>query len=358
MATRGSIPDKPQVATIAVRNFRALDDVLRSLGADPAQILENVGLEPNLFVNLERTILYSDLELLSEAMRATGCRDLGLHVGILQGIDAAGLVGLVSMNSPTVRDALGVIVAGLKTTDGGGAVMLAVRDDVATLGYSVIAGGVKNAEQFCDASVAILLNAMRQFCGMRWCPDRVYLMNEPPEDLDQFAQFFGAPIEYRAPVARMTFDSAVLDRPVEVHDPSYREILAPILEKAIEAATGDFVVAAKSILHSNFGDGRLSRSDASRALGVSVDVLTRRLKSAGVTFTDLAEQLKIERAQGLLLKEKRIREISSDLGFADVSSFSRAFKKWVGQSPGRWREARIAGRALEAVKVENADSGE
>ncbi len=122
------------------------------------------------------------------------------------------------------------------------------------------------------------------------------------------------------------------------------EILTPILEKAIESASGDFMFAVKSILNSHVGDGRLTRSEASRALGVSVHVLTRRLKSAGLTFSDLTEQLKFERAQSLLLKGKRIREISSDLGFADVSSFTRAFKKRVGRSPSQWRGMRMTGR--------------
>ena len=92
------------------------------------------------------------------------------------------------------------------------------------------------------------------------------------------------------------------------------------------------------------GDGRLTRAEVSRALGISVHILSRRLKSAGVTFTNLAQQLKIERAQSLLLKGKRIREISSDLGFADVSSFTRAFKKRVGRSPSQWRGMRMTGR--------------
>lgn len=335
----------PMVATINVRNFRALADVLRSFGADPREVLESVGLEPNLFDSLERTILYTDLDrLLSEAMRATGCRDLGLHVGVLQGVDATGLVGLVSMNSLTVRDALGAIIAGLKTTDSGGAVWLDVRNGIAASGYSVVIDGVKNVEQFCDASAAILVNAMRQFCGADWRPDRVYLMNKPPQDLERFAQFFRAPVEHRAPASKMTFNSAVLDWPVKAHDPAYREILTPILEKAIESARADFMFAVKSVLNSHVGDGRLTRSEVSRALGVSVHILGRRLKSVGITFTDLAEQLKVERAQSLLLKGKHIGEISSDLGFADVSSFTRAFKKRVGHSPSQWREARMAGR--------------
>ena len=335
----------PKVATINVRNFRALADVIRSLGADPGEVLESAGLEPNLFDSLEKTILYTDLDrLLSEAMRATGCRDVGLHIGILQGVTAAGLPGLVSMNSPTVREAWGAIIEGLKTTDSGGAVRLDVSDGVASLGYSVIIDGVGNVEQFCDASVAIIVNAMRQFCGAHWRPDRVCLMNEPPKDIERFARFFGAPVEYQAPASKITFDRAVLDRPVKVHDPAYREILTPILEKAIESARGDFMFAVKSIVNSHVGDGRLTRSEVSRALGVSVHILSRRLKSTGVTFTDLAEQLKIERAQSLLLKGKHIGEIFSDLGFAHVSSFTRAFKKHVGQSPAQWREMRMTGR--------------
>jgi AraC-like DNA-binding protein len=348
MGAKVSIHNKLQVATINVRNFRLLGDVLRSLRADPAQILQSVGLEPNLFDNPERTILYADLDrLLSEAMHATGCRDLGLHVGILQGIAAAGLAGLVSMNCRTVREALDAIIAGLKTTDGGGAVTYEVRHDMASLGYSVIIEGVKNVEQFCDASVAILVNAMRQFCGAHWHPDRVYLMNEPPQDLDRFARFFRAPIEYRKPAARITFNSAMLEWPVKVHDLAYREILTPILEKAIESARGNFVFAVKSILRSNLGNKPLARSDVSQALGVSTHVLTRRLKSSGVTFADLAEQFKIERAQSLLLKEKRIGEISSNLGFADVSSFTRAFKKWVGHPPAQWRERQVSEQTKE-----------
>jgi len=84
-------------------------------------------------------------------------------------------------------------------------------------------------------------------------------------------------------------------------------------------------------------------------LGVSVHILSRRLKSAGATFTNLAAQRKIERAQSLLLTGKHIGEISSDLGFAHLSSFTRAFKKHVGQSPAQWREMRMTGRRHAAI---------
>jgi AraC-like DNA-binding protein len=140
----------------------------------------------------------------------------------------------------------------------------------------------------------------------------------------------------------------VLDWPVKVHDDAYREILTPILEKAIESTGADFLVAVKSALNSNVGAERVTLSDLSRAMGVSTHILTRRLRSMGITFTDLAEHLKLERAQSLLLKSKPIDQISSDLGFSHVSSFTRAFKKWAGQSPAQWRGTRMT-RPSDAV---------
>jgi Arabinose-binding domain of AraC transcription regulator, N-term len=140
------------------------------------------------------------------------------------------------------------LLSGLKTSDGGGAVGMVVCRGVASVGYSVTIDGVKNVEQICDASVAILVNAMRQFCGAHWRPDLVYLMNASPHDAERFARFFAAPVEHRSPTARITFDSAVLDWPVKVQDPAYREILTPILEKAIESTGGNFLAAVRSIL--------------------------------------------------------------------------------------------------------------
>ncbi len=334
---------KPPVATIKVRNFRALREVLGLLGADPGPILQSVGLAANLFDAPDSTILYSDLDrLLSHAIRATGCRDLGLLVGVQQQITVTGLAGLASLHAPTVRDALGTLAAGLKLSDTGGVISFEISQGIAFFGYNVVARGIRNVEQLCDASIAIAVNAMRRFCGANWRPDRVYLTNDPPMDAERFARFFGAPIEYRAPQARIAFDPAVLDRHVEGNDVEQREILAPLFESAVQAGGDDFLSAAQSILRSRPIDGRLTRSDLSHALGVTTHVLTRRLKSAGFTFADLVERHRIENAQRWLLKGKRISEISVDLGFADTSSFTRAFKKWAGEPPKRWREQQFS----------------
>jgi AraC-like DNA-binding protein len=42
-------------------------------------------------------------------------------------------------------------------------------------------------------------------------------------------------------------------------------------------------------------------------------------------------------AGSLLLKDRPISEVSAALSFADKRAFTRAFKKWAGTTPARWR---------------------
>jgi len=49
--------------------------------------------------------------------------------------------------------------------------------------------------------------------------------------------------------------------------------------------------------------------------------------------------LRIERAQQLLdSTQDKIEAIAEQIGFENAPVFSRAFKRWVGQSPKRYRE--------------------
>ena len=345
MGCQNAPPAHPPMATTKVRNFRALREVMLSFGVAPGRILQSAGLDPNLFDNAENTILYSDLDrLTSKTIQATGCRHLGLIVGMRQDITVTGLVGLASMHAPTVGEALQLIAAGLKLTDSGGGVIFQNSDGEARFGYAVVADRIKNVEHLSDAGTAIALNGMRRFCGANWRPNRVSLMSPPPEEPDSFAKFFGAPIQYQASQAYFVFDACVLGRGVDGRDDRYRDILAPVIETALHSKTHDFLTAAQTILRSRFADARLTRSGLSEALGVSTHVMVRRLKSAGVSFGDLIEQNMVENAQRLLLKGKRIGDISSDLGFADTSSFTRAFKRWTGDPPQRWRERHLSGK--------------
>ena len=72
---------------------------------------------------------------------------------------------------------------------------------------------------------------------------------------------------------------------------------------------------------------------------MSTRTLHRRLADGGTSFRELLEQTRASLAEGYLHQtDMPITEISYLLGFSDVASFSRAFKRWTGSTPKHFRE--------------------
>jgi len=331
---------KPRFATIKVRNAAAILPTLVDLGVDPNVVVRSAGIEPAIFSDPDNDLPFAAVgRLASECVKATACESFGLRVGSRRNMPSLGLTGLVSMHASTVRDALQILSSTLKTSNTGVATVLDVRGQIASFLYVVTAPNIESTDQIVDAGVAVIVITMRQLCGLAWQPNRVRLTRDPPRDKTPFAQFFRAPIEFGALTAGVIFDAAALDWPVRDRDPDYSKILAPLLKDAVADAEGDFVAAVKSVLRTRIGAGSLTRDSVCRALGLNTRTLAHRLEAFGVTFSGLADEVRFDAAQSLLLKDRRVGEIATELGFADPGAFIRAFKTWSGTTPGRWRAA-------------------
>lgn len=66
----------------------------------------------------------------------------------------------------------------------------------------------------------------------------------------------------------------------------------------------------------------------------------RRLKAENTSYQALKNEIRCDIAIGQLIKtQNSLSEISESLDFHDPSAFHRAFKKWMGMSPGAYRKA-------------------
>jgi len=66
--------------------------------------------------------------------------------------------------------------------------------------------------------------------------------------------------------------------------------------------------------------------------------LREQLSQAGVRFNELLVSCRCELAKRLLVEtDERIERIAERTGFSEPSTFCRAFKRWVGQTPVAFR---------------------
>ena len=93
-------------------------------------------------------------------------------------------------------------------------------------------------------------------------------------------------------------------------------------------------VAVRSAVSELLASGYPKIGRTARDLGINVRTLQRRLHAAGINYTQLVDNARCEMACRLLERpDVRIGDIATALGYADPSSFSRAFARWTGSSP-------------------------
>lgn len=78
-------------------------------------------------------------------------------------------------------------------------------------------------------------------------------------------------------------------------------------------------------------------------LNLSPRTLQRRLKEWGTTYKQLLDETRRNAAIGYFDGGgENVLEITFLLGFSEQAAFHRAFKRWTGQTPGHYRDARRA----------------
>ncbi|MCW5893136.1 MAG: helix-turn-helix transcriptional regulator [bacterium] len=78
------------------------------------------------------------------------------------------------------------------------------------------------------------------------------------------------------------------------------------------------------------------------ALGTSVRTLQRRLAEQGCSVESLlATRRRVAALRLLGDTDAKVVDIAFDLGYSDHAHFTRAFRRWTGQSPIAYRRARL-----------------
>ena len=85
---------KAQNSVVRIASVMALPDILRSLGADPDEVLAELGYDLKLFADAETRVSYAVRNhILGHCAARTGCPHFGLLVGQHNGLHTFGLIG-------------------------------------------------------------------------------------------------------------------------------------------------------------------------------------------------------------------------------------------------------------------------
>ena len=112
-------------------------------------------------------------------------------------------------------------------------------------------------------------------------------------------------------------------------------------------ASSRFSEDLRRVLETELLKGPCTSIEIARLFSMHHRTLSRHLAREGVTFQQLVDEIRFAIARDLLANtDMALDQISVVLRYSEPSAFTRAFRRWSGQSPSAWRASHARGRKL------------
>ena len=327
------------MSVIAARILRRIIEVSR--GPEPASVLlARAGLAAN------RPTSADDVELVSaqvyyDILERCGADDVGLPLRYGASIrpEDFGAFGLALKTARDVREALERLAR----------YILVISD---TLEYTLHDEGVfvlsarpsdarRGVQLANECALAAIVSVLRQAAGPTLPLDGVSFRHPAPTDAGLHRDYFGCEVRFGAPIDGIHVGTSALATPTLLGDEGLSAYLMTQVEDLhARRAEGAIVHQVRRTIADQLCSGMPTRDAIARQLGMSARTLHRRLAAHDCSFQDVANQVRRELAESLLVRQAiTLAEVAYLTGFSDQSAFQRAFKSWTGQTPHTFRQA-------------------
>lgn len=279
------------------------------------------------------------LVAVERAIVLTGEPGLGFYHGLSLKLSAHGSPGLLAMTSPTLGAAL-LVAQRFLVLRSAQFIWQTRREGDAAVVALVCHVPQGALHRFLIESALIGLVQMgRALVGHPIPLLGVTFAYPEPAYFARFSHMLSGPVRFGEPQTSLRFPWAVLDEAVVTADPLLSGHLLQECERDLQRvdARDRFLFELRHALR-QADAAPPSLSQMARHRHLSVRTLKRHLAEHGTTYRQLLEEVQRERATTLLAQSAlSVAEIAERLGYTDPASFHRAFRRWLGVSPGAYR---------------------
>ncbi len=177
------------------------------------------------------------------------------------------------------------------------------------------------------------------FVGRGLALDAVAFPYPRPPHADDYALVYTEHSSFDAPRLAARLQANLLELPLRRDDAALASFLvgAPGKISMLYRRDREMVFRVRDLLRAALPEN-LALEEVANRLHLSPRTLHRRLEEEGASFRTIKEATRRDIAYARLTKTTQpIARIAADLGYADTSTFYRAFVSWSGVSPERFR---------------------
>lgn len=332
----------PIIPTIRAAAAANVVSFLERHGIAPKDVFASLDIQiPSVWDPYASIPLPAFTELLEICALETEIPHAGLQLGYEQDPANWGALGFVLLNAPTIWSCLDCMEQFFQPWQAATHVKAGRDKEHLYIEYAIRHPSVKRRDQDAELSISFAVNLIRRMSRGKVNPVYVSFMHKQIADLSEYSRFLGI-----TPVFETDMNAIYFEKKFEgVENTSADERLYYIVKKHLtdltceSAEPENLADAIKDIIRIKLTGKTPSLTSVSKSLAMQARTLQRRLEESDLSFSEIIKEVRLEEADRYLTgTTMEVKEISYFLGFSDPSAFIKAFKRWTGVTPQKYRE--------------------
>jgi AraC-like DNA-binding protein len=330
---------KPSVPVVYIQLIIGL---AADRGVTQDAVLDGLGIPAEVLAQPDgRLSLLQTSQVLYRALKLTRDPALGYEIGLHSNVTTHGFVGYGVMSYTTLREALEFGRKFLQLRLPNLSIRVLVEKDTAAIDVAETTplGAVRQC-MFDLFLVGIARIAAQVTRGLADAQSEIELWFDYPEP-DYYVRYRERlpRIRFSMGANQLRFPARYLDRRLGTADPGSAQLVTQQLERelALLGYSGDFPERVRAALSAGPA-GYPGLETVAERLCVSSRTLKRRLQEHGASFQSLLDEARKRDSIRLLADSVlSVEQVAQRVGYSDPANFTRAFRKWTGTTPSRYR---------------------
>lgn len=324
-------------------SFQHFYAYVQKLGGDPRAILLDHGVDPMRIHDPEyHVVSRAMVEIFQHCAAALNAPLFGLHLAALQSPEAFGCVAALCRSAPNLRVAMQNFVDYLPVVHSP-EYDLALREINGVLELRWF-GHSEAYEAYEQVNHHALMRIVKFFLSLAPKYGSIayaHISTDAiPAHRTEIVQMLGCDVGFDQHIDCIGIAASNCDHPLPSSDRVVHHLLNNYLKKVKAAqhlSLAQRVEAYVQATLDSHSDCNIDR--CAKKMGMSTRTLQHQLRRANVSFSEIVVRHRMDLAKVHLLNNHlSISEIALMLGYAEQTSFARAFKKWTGTSPSHFKK--------------------
>jgi AraC-like DNA-binding protein len=266
---------------------------------------------------------------------------IGLEMGGTLKAKDLGVMGHAVSATANIGEALKIFSTYIYVFAQSNVIRLDIGGDRAVFTYNVTILQPDLCRQDAEFAIAFTTSFIRDLSEREFRPNLVEFAHTQLESAKPHQDLFGCEVKFDRRANRIHFNTKVFDYPVCSNDPGLLEALQFYLDDRMKVRSedDDLLSKVRHLVSISLGDDGPNHKKVASNLGMSSRTLQRKLAEQNTAFSDLVDSIRSSVAMEYVRHtDYSLTDVALMLGYAELSSFSRAFKRWNGVNPQQARE--------------------